>query len=287
MYNRHKHAQNAFLFTCADVGLTKCSTRYKKRDCYYDLKNEYYKHIIQIPKLYSDGVYVLGWAWYGGGERWGSFGDYYDCMYIKVQGGPVSDTHNPIFKPGDSVTKEDNRCRATVNKLGVCWREPCPGGGKYTTLLRPWEFSDGRNPKTIPRSRFLNPYRPIPLRSGGPWVHSMTIRSADAPGRIFTSSLKNRFPYIFLTKRMRSTVTCETRGNVRSVTFYVNGAKGRTDYDAPYSIAGDWVDYATKRNIYAPWAFEVERKVVTLSCQAVGYDGTEHWRDIELSTDFS
>lgn len=286
MYNKKKHAANAFLFSCADTGMRKCSKRYKKRDCFFDVKDQHYTHTIQIPKIYSDGVYVLGWVWFGGGERWGAFGDYYDCLYIKVQGGPIASSHRPIFKPGNSVSRVGDKCRATVNKVGVCSSEPCPGGGRWTTLQKPYDFENGRQPKTIPRMRFKYPYQPKQHRNGSPYVHSMTIRSADYPNRVFTSSLKTKNPYIWLTKRMRTTVTCETRGNVKFVTFYVNGRKGRTDGQAPYSIAGDWEDYATKRTIYAPWGFEVERKVSTIACVAMGFDGTEHWKNVELSTTF-
>lgn len=285
MYNKQKHTENTFLWSCADVGVSKCPVQTRKRDCYFDNHNDYFKHSIQIPKIYADGVYVLGWVWYGGGKTYGSFGDYYDCVYIKVEGGPFEYAHQPIFKPGPSDTGEHGLCRSTVNQIGVCWKEPCPGGGRPTYLQRPFEFEDGRLPAMIPRSRFQHPYVPKPHGYNSPFVHSMTIRSADYPDHIYVQSTGTRTPHLMLTSAMRVTVTCEVTGDVKYVAFFSNGRKGHVDTKAPYTIAGDWVEYSgTVR--YAPWKHNIDRSVTTIACKAYGHDDVEHWENMELSTDF-
>ena len=284
MHNHARHRENAFLYTCADVGLSTCKARFRRRDCRFDLKNQYLTNTIQIPTIYADGVYVLGWVWYGGGEEYGAFGDYYDCVYLRVKGGPKWYAHRPIFKPGKSATGFRGMCRATVNKIGVCWKEPCPGGARKTHLKIPLEF-DGRTPDLVPASRFRYPYFTKERGPRSPFVKAMTVRSSIFPTKIYTGTKWTRSAYIFLRKSMRVTVTCEDGGEVRCVVFYVNGQKGRTDCDEPYTIAGDWRDGTGKIN-YAPWTFGIDRTVATVSCKAYGWDGTEHWENMELSTDY-
>lgn len=286
MYSKYKHMKNTFLWTCADVGVSKCSTRNKKRDCRFDVRNDYFHHKIQIPKIYPDGVYVLGWTWYGGGKEYGSFGDYYDCIYIKIKGGPTEYAHRPNFKPGQSETGGSGLCRSTVNKLGVCWREPCPGGGRPTSLMMPAEFDNGKQPDLIHKSSFTNPYNPKVRNQDSPYVQSMTIRSAIHPNKVYSVSTKNKYPYILLTKSTKVTVTCEVSGHVRFVVFYSNGRKGNVDTTPPYTIAGDWIEHKSGKVQYAPWKHDIDRDVTTISCRAVGYDDTEHFANVELSTAF-
>lgn len=284
MYNKYRHRQGAFLYTCADLARTKCSLRNLRRDCPFDRRGVHYRNKLKIPSIYADGVYVLGWVWYGGGSKFGRFGDYYDCMYIKVQGGPFKNSHKPVFKAGPSATGRGDKCAASVNRIGICWREPCPGGGFYSSMYRPYEFSDGRSPSPISRSMFKYPYKIRRRHSSSPFVRSITIRSADNPKRIFASSPRNRFAYMRLKKSMRPTVTCEVGGKVRHVTFFINGHIGRTDYHSPYSIAGDRRYRGSL--VFSPWNLQVEQKVITIACRATGLDGIEHWRNMELSTYF-
>lgn len=51
-----------------------------------------------MPNLHPDGVYVLGWTWYGG-ETFGSFGDYFDCAFVRIQRGPLEAVNNMVFLP--------------------------------------------------------------------------------------------------------------------------------------------------------------------------------------------
>lgn len=284
--DKSRHHRNAFLFTCGDNSMTTCPIELRTRDCRFDDRNELYRPIIQIPTVVPDGVYVLGWAWYGGLTRnafGGNFGDYYDCMYIEVRGGPITQVFYPVFKAGDSVTKEDGLCRSTVNRLGVCWRESCPGGGRPGTPMVPFEL-DGKTPAPLNPAHFTSPYK-IPVRGvNDTYIISLSIRSVSDPSYVF-ATLRHRFSSTkFNMKRGAATVTCEVGGEVQKVVFYVNGVMTREDYDEPYSIGGDWRGGVPERVTYASWGI-VDRRVHTVSCKAVGLSGYEAWKTVEVNTD--
>lgn len=89
--------------------------------------------------------------------------------------------------------------------------------------------------------------------------------------------------YRFLMRRSwEVALTCDTSGPVRDVTFYINGATQFTDATAPYKISGDWVSKGQVK--YATWGFDFDRKYLIISCRARGFDGTEAWKTIEMST---
>lgn len=288
MYNKRAHADNAFLWDCADTNIAYCKPRFKNRDCYYDLKNAFYNHYVRIPKIYSDGVYVLGWVWLGGGGTWGHFGDYYDCSYIEVKGGPFAGSHQPEFRAGNSPLSKRGMCTATVNKVGVCWREPCPGGGKFTKLMKPFEFTN-RLPRPIPARRFKWPHK-IPKSSVS--IRSLSIYKLTWDARLGKrlhrtgASRASRKPYLHLLRKMGLTIVADTTGPVRSVHWYIDGRKVKhADTTKPYTIAGDWqVGWKTFTPRFAKWQFVVDYKVSTVSCKAIGKDGTEAWHTMEIST---
>lgn len=286
MMNHKKHRRNTFLWSCADTGRRYCSQRYKSRDCNYDISNVHYNHYVKIPTIYPDGVYVLGWVWLGGGGTWGFFGDYYDCSYIQIRGGPGPDwKHEPQFKPGPSHLANKGMCRATVNDVGICTREPCEGGGRYTQLFKPKPFENGKKPDPLYRDMFGKPYR-RPKSSVA--AKSLTIRRNWDPKKILhrarASSALSRKPYLSLKRSMGITITCETTDNVRSVTWYVNGYRTRIDRTKPFSIGGDWPEgYITKVVKYAKWMFFVDRQVTVVSAKAKGYNGDESWITMEIS----
>jgi len=57
------------------------------------------------------------------------FSDYYDCSRVRIKGGaPLTEFHQPTFRPGGSTnatTDLPDRCRSTVDALGVCGKAPC------------------------------------------------------------------------------------------------------------------------------------------------------------------
>lgn len=156
MYSKTFHAQAAFMFTCADVKVTKCERENRERDCKVDRLNEYYRYQLRIPKVYPDGYYVLGWLWYGGlvstGTH-GAFGEYWDCVYVKIEGGPTEEEHQPMFHAGESLTGQHGMCKATTNRIGHCFREPCPFGNREGKFMKPEEF-EGRSPSRIRKWEF-------------------------------------------------------------------------------------------------------------------------------------
>ena len=159
MHKEYKHKSGTFLYECHDINVRKCTDRRtRRRDCGADVKNEYFMHRIRIPKVFPDGNYVLGWAWYGGltsAGKSGSFGDFYDCMYLRIQGGPTDYKHAPEFKPGNSITGNRTHCRATVNRLGECPRHPCSRRTMEGVLSIPREFERGNSPEKISRGDYL------------------------------------------------------------------------------------------------------------------------------------
>lgn len=153
--NRIAHEKGAFLWSCADSNVTHCNQNNRKRNCRVDKNNEFYKKRIRIPTIYPDGNYVLGWAWYGGANRFaekGAFGDYYDCAYLRIEGGTNETKWRKKFDPAGSLFGKHGLCRATTNQLGVCWRQKCPGGVRKTKLMKPIEFVR-RQPGWLYRSK--------------------------------------------------------------------------------------------------------------------------------------
>ena len=159
MWKKDKHTRGAFFYTCHDVRLSSCNYA-NKAWCKGDKKNQYYTQKVFIPSVFPDGDYVLSMVWYGGlfsTKDSGNFGDYYDCMYIKIRGGPLVWEYRPTYAMGPSVTGKQGHCKATVNRIGYCWREPCKLNGMTPEgkFFKPWEFSDGRKPKKVKRVDYL------------------------------------------------------------------------------------------------------------------------------------
>lgn len=123
MMRTEAHEALAFHYSCWSSELYYCDNKEQHRDCGYDRDNLAYKTTITVPTIYPDGVYVLGWSWYGGGEGHGDYGDYYDCSYVRIQGGPLTDTYHAMFVPGP---RYPDGCQAAVDRLGMCPTEPCP-----------------------------------------------------------------------------------------------------------------------------------------------------------------
>lgn len=81
------HARAAFHYSCWDAGATKCARGWQMyRDCKYDHEKLYYRRRVRLPAVYPDGLYVLGFAWWGGLDQGKGFnaalGDYYDCRCV-------------------------------------------------------------------------------------------------------------------------------------------------------------------------------------------------------------
>lgn len=119
-----------------------------------DWKNLGYRTWVQVPKCIPDGIYVLGWA------SFGDFGDYYSCSYVRVSGGPLAETCDKArFIPGTTENGEPGFCRARVDSLGICAKEPCRIGGKRpeNEQMVPKQFRWGNAPATVSVSDYGGP----------------------------------------------------------------------------------------------------------------------------------
>ncbi len=95
------HEKHAFHYTCFETGARKRDL--KKYFC--GTGGQLYETKIKVPPV-KDGLYVVGWAWYGsyamkGGKVNFHFGDYYSCAYVRIRGGKgvQRKLRKPKFKP--------------------------------------------------------------------------------------------------------------------------------------------------------------------------------------------
>lgn len=284
MYNHGAHERNAFHWSCWAINRFKCGQMDKYRDCKHDRKGEAFRDWVTIPPVFPDGDYVLGWSWYGGGEGdKGHFGDYYDCSFVRVEGGrSQTATHTPTFAGGS--------CLATVNRLGICTREPCSPMRKVLRRV-PVEF-DGRSPPLIRASN-------LP-RSGGPPKYKLTSSGQStfsenidglrrAAVRVFAIRLvdvnaRKVLPYLPLGNRpvvvgasARFSLYAETSPDALSVQWYVNGVPKFFDSTPPFTSGGD--DHT---GAFYPWYYPVFNRRVYVSVRAKGPGNTEDWFSLEM-----
>ncbi|CAN8076832.1 unnamed protein product [Agarophyton chilense] len=281
MNDRTAHDREAFLWTCADLNKQRCDTINYDRDCSFDGKSSFYQHEVQIPPVYSDGVYVLGWAWYGGTQghgRGGDFGDYYDCMYVNIEGGDTSDSYAPKFEPGPSDTARDGKCAARTNRLGDCVSEPC--NGRRAGHMLPREF-EGGSPQLLQSRRFSG-YQIERPPATAPAVYGISIREANDPSTVYASSTDGPIAQIRLNGQS-ITVTCDVEGDVDKVEFYKHGEDlMETDTTAPYSIAGEYTVDGGSEYRYKPMRYKREDDIYLLSCGVYGKDGSVQWARLEV-----
>eukprot|EP00178_Gracilaria_changii_P000020 TRINITY_DN0_c2_g1_i1.p2 TRINITY_DN0_c2_g1~~TRINITY_DN0_c2_g1_i1.p2 ORF type:complete len:409 (+),score=70.75 TRINITY_DN0_c2_g1_i1:191-1417(+) len=285
MYDKRKHEQGAFYFTCGDQHSTFCGATNRLRDCTYDGRNQYYRHKLTIPRIYADGVYVLGFAWFGGTQahgRGGVFGDYYDCMYVHIKGGALQKWHQPTFDTGASATGTDKLCRARTTWLGDCRKEPCTH--RKSGLRVPWQFANGNKPKRLHSSAFRAPYTIRKVGKRAPRVEAIVIREARRPSRVYASSKWAPTAKLSLSKSAQMTVTCDVSGDVRHVIFYRNGIGVRKESSAPFSIAGTYGERVKGRRLRRFRAWQVARTndFYSLACAVYGNDGSVQYAKMDV-----
>lgn len=127
MHDKAAHSRFAFEYGCWESGEYNC--REMGDDCGTD-SSEAYKRQITVPDIYEDGVYVLGYVWYGGlhySRDHGQFGDFYSCSFVRIQGGaPVASSFLPKWIPGESEKIEHGMCKTSSVTAGECEGEGCP-----------------------------------------------------------------------------------------------------------------------------------------------------------------
>lgn len=158
--SKEAHDEFAFHYACWEAGERYCGP---DEFCSTDEEGKMFETEVEIPRVYPDGEYTLGWSWYGGtryrdGGPKAEYGDYYSCANIAIQGSkgengettsdPPTDAFIPVFKPG--LPGEKETCYASVNQLGICVTEPCyaryPGAERV-----PAPFENNQTPPPILR----------------------------------------------------------------------------------------------------------------------------------------
>lgn len=269
MNDKNWHEKMAFHYSCWNVGRFNCNEFDFHRDCNYDRENEAFSKMLYIPPIYPDGDYVLAFTWYGGGEKYGHFGDYYDCSYIRIQGGgPVQEAFTPEFAAGGGSMYEDG-CDATVDRLGICWKEPCIPI-RQTSKMVPAPFKDGSKPNPVLSAWYGQGSSSVEHGS----VDISRLRLVDArKDNVLNEDLGQ---VIDLNRNDEITLLAETNGDINYVEWFTNGKQIGRDYASPYTIAGDY-----KGDFY-PWMHPLFGRRIRVAVKAVGHDGSFSWENVEL-----
>lgn len=282
MNSKAAHEKFAFHWSCWSINRFYCSPMDRQRDCQYDRANQAFRDYLRIPANLPNGDYVLGWSWYGGGRPGGSahFGDYFDCSYVRVEGGRgLQPQHQPTFS--------GSGCFATVNKPGVCTNEPCRPA-RHVLFRRPFEF-DSRTPPPINASAFGTPSSTFKYdvskksqssfselkEAIAPKVRITSIRVANVKNRVLRYDVTWKRP-VLVGSRLKISVAAVTTGPVRRVEWFVNGRAVFTDNKAPYTIAGDrvWQFYA--------WNHPLFQRRLRVTAKATGWGGSKNWLSRDL-----
>ena len=256
MMSKDAHHRYAFYYGCWTDQEIDCNPYERHRDCYYDRENLGYKTQVTIPTIYPDGVYVFGWVWYGGGRVFGSFGDYYDCAYVEIKGGPTEDTFPATFESWQGW------CMASVDRLGVCDTEPCRSEN-WSKRRIPAEFKNGA--PTLYKSwydgamsRHENQIQVA--RHGDFGVNGFKIYDSKAESEMDV----NQDWVIELDDDQEITIVPDTFGQITFVQWYVNG---KHEYDSrhhPWAIAGSGRGRRSW-NVYG-WNYHYYDKRVFVTC---------------------
>eukprot|EP00168_Porphyra_purpurea_P018245 TRINITY_DN668_c0_g1_i5.p3 TRINITY_DN668_c0_g1~~TRINITY_DN668_c0_g1_i5.p3 ORF type:complete len:289 (+),score=75.03 TRINITY_DN668_c0_g1_i5:743-1609(+) len=173
------HAANAFRWSCWTHGRIPCG----RGRCGTDRTLSRYRQWVTIPDVFPDGLYVLGYAWFGGHYEQG---DYWSCAEVRIKGGkPLAKSYQPVL-----VNTRNGRCDSTANNLGVCRREPCRRRRLRRVRPKPWA---GRRPGRIYASK-------IQARPGNsdadellaPWQRAKLMRERQQAKNKWKSNNNNK-----------------------------------------------------------------------------------------------
>lgn len=274
--NATAHALFSFRHACFEADGHQCTLdTSKERRCGTD--KILYRADVQIPTIFPDGKYVLGWSWYGGlagGKSY--FSDYRSCSNVQISGGPLTDSYKPVFKPGKRVPGNNPKnptCNSSVNRIGVCAKEPClniqgrrmkpaafGNGNNASPILGAWlpggKSSSTPKPKTPMPSPTSTP-TPYPIKDTGDRAGRAQITNLlvvdTATNKVFAKQFNRE---IQIPKSVKGfTFVALTKGSVQSVTFYLNNRAIRTEKTPPYSSFGNSGSklYPWKHPIYSEW----------------------------------
>lgn len=174
MMDKAVHAKNAFQYSCwgADPVPAKKSELGRDRNGFslvggdgklHDMPISYYTTNITIPDVIPDGVYVLGWVWFGGlggsinhnvpddPHPFGLFSDYWSCSFVQIKGGnALAQEYAPVFENNMKQFWKDG-CMSANDAPGICVYEPC----KDVAMIQyPKSFKNGRIPDALTPENF-------------------------------------------------------------------------------------------------------------------------------------
>lgn len=200
--NPSAHTRMVFHYACFESDRVPCEYSY----CGTDSKNTVFQTSVTIPSIYPDGLYVLGWAWFGGiVNRESYFGDYWSCSFIKIRGGaPLQETYQPVFIPGKKNKGAGgvgtSSCRSAVNNVGICVTEPCLG----------------HTPSFVVPSSFENSHAPPPIYAY--WLNARHPRSSAKPAQL-PSATDSVLTAVSPPKEVLSTALAPTPSTLASPVF--------------------------------------------------------------------
>lgn len=177
MMDKKVHARNAFHYGCWGGNSAVAKKQDLKRDKWgyslvggdgklHDGPVGYYYNKVTIPPVVPDGVYVLGWVWYGGmggsmkkntakrPHSIGLFADYWSCAFVKIKGGSkLAKSYTPVFVNELKKHWKDG-CNSHSDEPGICKYEPCIVRGR---IQKPKSFKNGKKPKPLSPGLFKVP----------------------------------------------------------------------------------------------------------------------------------
>lgn len=151
------HERLAFYYGCWEQGVHRCGPH---QPCGADKTRLALQRYITVPTYLPDGVYVLGFIWYGGIEftgRKSKFPDFPSCSFIRIKGGARLDTdirYSPIFDAGRRTISAPQRteCKAYIDRPHVCTMSTLRGKRCHNVdaaMMVPEPFRNGATPPRI------------------------------------------------------------------------------------------------------------------------------------------
>lgn len=173
--SKNVHTRNAFHYSCWGAFLKQAGPNELSTDRFgfnfvgndgelHSAPRAYYQSFATVPRCVPDGVYILGWVWFGGTslgpikdnrprrpDNRGFFSDYWACSYVRIKGGAsLTSSCDPVFV-NDMMQFSTDGCMAGNDSPGVCSYEPCISEGFYR---KPQPFKDGSKPPSLTPSLF-------------------------------------------------------------------------------------------------------------------------------------
>lgn len=175
MMDKAIHTRNAFHYSCwgGDPKVATPAERVRDRSgfsltgsdgMFHNSSIGFFTTRVHVPEVVPDGIYALGWTWYGGiGGSFagntpdspfpnGFFGDYWTCAFVRISGGPLTATYRPVFLANLRRFWGD-RCWSSADRPGPCAIEPCKPRARF---MKPKAFSRGA-PPVLTQAMFRHP----------------------------------------------------------------------------------------------------------------------------------